>query len=1059
MSIINVVLKAVDEYSQTLTGLNQGLELVSKGFGFVKDAGEIAWSAVNKGLELAADGGTYNEIRRQFNNVADSFGRDGSAILKTLDDITNSTLSMPAAAGIAGKGIAAGLSEGQIESAFTFIKRRTELTGESFESMADTVFRALQSGRTSVLGSMGIAVEKGDDLETVMRKITDATKSYGDAGYNLADDLDLMGQAQERFALAIGSSIAETGFIQDAIQALAGAVSDFIDWFDPRPLTVFFDIFGQMVIDAVSGFAKVIPGLSDVFDYIKNLTSVTGDNFGVFVLGVSESLFSIVRTVATVTNEILNILDQMGIITFVEFVVSTVVETLRVGGGFITEAIGAIISTTIEGFSEIISLIAEWARANPTLADSFGLDPMALTDMEMGFKKAARGVGDMTEAFQKGIEKAADFGQSINAELSQALKTQRFDVTAIDQYENEMKSRISKIDFSKSWGEALSTGQKAQTELNQQTAYTAKMSADLAKDTEKSMKEAEKAQKELAKEQQRAEKEKLDLEKESIKERQRLFKEQMDAEKEALKERQAIAKEQMDAEKEKLKLEYEKIKEDLAARKEAIKEAQELTRERFEAEKEALKERQEKYKEQFDSEKDALKDRQEKFREQMDAEKDALKDRQEKFREQMDAEKEALKERQEKERENYDLTKQNLVNDKEKKDELISKQQDAIRANADADKELRDKLEKIAREKAETDVAAIAEQLKGLQIKLDATSGDTSLTPEARKAQETAIKAEIDLLRQAEKDRQEALKKELESIKENSKAEQDKSKKQLDGLKKQAEKEAKTYKEKLKKLDEEKKAADKALKEEEKRLAEKQKKEEAAQKAIAKEIEAKQKKEEDAQKAIAKDIEARQKKEAAAQKEILDTMEAQRKEVERAAQADLKNIADIEKEATKAHNADMKNLESRQDKAKKIHDDEMKRLDEKAKKESKDSDALLRGLDQAIKNIGKGGAVATTKEAAKELAKDIAKETAKETAKEAAKAGDDPSKAGSVWFEDQLLAYQKTIKDAVIDIRDSDKTEGSGLSETDIMMALARWLKRQLASDAMGEGIPIVAVG
>lgn len=453
--VISIALKAVDQYSGVLTGLNQGFELVNKALGAIKGAADLAFSAISEGVNLAAKGGTYAEMRRQFNNVATSFNADGQKILNGLDRITVGMLSLPDATRLAGKGITAGLSDKQIETAFTFVKRRTELTGESFNVMSEQIFTALQSGRFSTLKQMGLVVESGAKIEDVMKAMTAATKQYGDAGYNAADNLTTLSNQQDKFTTALGVAINETPLFQKALQAITDTVIRLVDLFDPRPLSVFFDTFAELFISLVRSAAGIIPGLDSVFKFVDELLSGTAATTGEVVTAIGNGLFSIVRTVANVGNTILQILDQLGIITFVEFTISAIIDVVRFGTKIVTSLTALMVGGIVDGLSEAARLIRETAIAFPTIAGTLGTDLVGLAEFEVAMNKASWLVKGLEDSANSATDSAADFFQNLNASAALAAK-QGFDVDSIDQMQESFLRRISEIDFSKSWGEALS---------------------------------------------------------------------------------------------------------------------------------------------------------------------------------------------------------------------------------------------------------------------------------------------------------------------------------------------------------------------------------------------------------------------------------------------------------------------------------------------------------------------------------------------------------------------------------------------------------------------------
>ena len=241
-SAINIVLNAVDKYSSTLTGLNQGLELLSKGFGLVKDAANFAFDTIGKGVELARLGGAFDEQRNQFENLANSYRLNGQQIIDTVQEISGRTLTEFQSIKTATIATASGLRGKEMEEALQYAKRWSEATGGSFEDAAEKIFTALSSGRTGVLKQMGLVVEQGAKVEDITKAITLGLKRFGDTGFNTADNLDSLSAAQEDLTRKLGQGINQSKEFQSVLGGVSDAVFNFVKGFNPKPISVFVDL-------------------------------------------------------------------------------------------------------------------------------------------------------------------------------------------------------------------------------------------------------------------------------------------------------------------------------------------------------------------------------------------------------------------------------------------------------------------------------------------------------------------------------------------------------------------------------------------------------------------------------------------------------------------------------------------------------------------------------------------------------------------------------------------------------------------------------------------------
>ena len=600
MSAISITLKAIDEYSGVLTGLNQGFELVGKGIAAMQAVGELAFAAVEAGIglvtdavELAGQGGNYTEMRRQFNNVAESFRVDGDSIIEDLNKISVNMVSLADQTRIAGKAIISGLDQEQIATVFEFVKRRTEMTGESFEAMSEKIFTAFASGKFTPLEKLGIEIDKDETQSTAIRRLELALVAYGDAGFNTTDKINALKNAQNSFTTALGVAINESPTFQKAMTGITDAVWTMLDKFDPRPITEFFEAmydFGSIIIDSL---IDIIPGLRDIYNTTIDFFSNSMDSSEQFSVAVVNVVFGIVRSVAEGINSILDLLETTGILTAVEFIVSAFVDTIRLGLDMSIGLVGRFVSYVIDTSSSVISAIGEMARNSPMIAEAMGLDPEGLAMVENGLNKAGRSVDGFMDAWDN-VDEGLDIAQEFNAALADGIRNFKIDTDSLDRIEEDMKDRISDIDFSQDWKDALGIGEgidpeayaEAQRQSDAITAEFEKARAD-EEAWKRQKKEDEAADKKaIAKEladQKKAEREAIAAEKKAERE---AIAERAKAEREAI----AQAKKEVDAEMKRADAIEKESKMNWADRREAVakREAAEAKAEADKIKKQAL---------------------------------------------------------------------------------------------------------------------------------------------------------------------------------------------------------------------------------------------------------------------------------------------------------------------------------------------------------------------------------------------------------------------------------------------------------------------------------------
>lgn len=447
MSAINIVLNAVDKYSSTLTGLNQGLELVTKGLGLVKDAAGLAFGAIAKGVEFARVGGAFDEQRNQFENLAKSYKLNGQEILDVVKTTSANTVSEFDSISVATRALAAGFKGPELNDALTYVKRWSESTGESFTAVAERVFTSISSGRYSMLRQMGLVIENGAKLDGVTKAMSEGLERFGDTGFNTADKLDALTASQDDFYRKLGQGINQSEEFQDIMGSVSDTIVDLVKSFNPQPISVFLDLMitGSRAVADI--FLSAFPQIRTTVDAVMSDTTGAVKDFSTDAI---DAVFAVVRGFADATNTILDILDGMGLITFVEFTVSATLQAVEFTSNLITRVVAGLIGSTIAGLGEIVGAVRAFAQSSPLIAESVGLDAVSLAEMEVGFKRAARGVENLGESFAQGFSAASEAGQRLTADIAQAAKTQRFDLTSIDNFEQQAKAKLEKINFSKS---------------------------------------------------------------------------------------------------------------------------------------------------------------------------------------------------------------------------------------------------------------------------------------------------------------------------------------------------------------------------------------------------------------------------------------------------------------------------------------------------------------------------------------------------------------------------------------------------------------------------------
>ena len=369
---VNIVLRAVDEYSSAITGLNQGFELVGKALNAVKFAADIAFGAIQRGIdfgstiiELGRLGGAFQEQRNQFENLANSYDLVGQDIIDIVKRTSANTLTEFDSIAVATRGLAAGFRGEEFETALAYIKRWTEATGESFESAAERVFTSLSSGRFSVLRQMGLIVENGATLEQVTNAMAESLENFGETGFNAADKLQAISASTDDFTRKIGQAINDSDFFREVLGGVSDAVVALVNGFDQAPITEFINNAYQEFLFLASNIRFLIPNALE--DWRRAFNSIEDDSID----SIGSIRFALVALAQT-WNDLIDSIPEGGILgtAFDAALVSaTELYSLLIGAASLVgeavrsilafgEAVNILFGQMQAGFSLIISGIA-----------------------------------------------------------------------------------------------------------------------------------------------------------------------------------------------------------------------------------------------------------------------------------------------------------------------------------------------------------------------------------------------------------------------------------------------------------------------------------------------------------------------------------------------------------------------------------------------------------------------------------------------------------------------------------------------------------------------------
>ncbi len=476
-SNINIKLKAIDEYSGVLTGLNQGLELVGKGFNFIKATASVAWDAISYGtkaaLDLAKVGGAFQEQRNQFENLAKSYKVNGQSIIDTVKGTALNTITEFDSISIATKALAAGLKGKDLEDSLSYVKRWTEATGQDFRAVSESVFTSLASGRFSILRQMGLVIENGAKLNQVVAAMSAGLKKFGDSGFNAGDKLASMAASQDDFWRKIGQGVNSSKEFQDVLTRLSDNALAFVKNFDPLPVTLFVDEVISGAKNIYNIFKETFPGVSKLLDtmFVNPIEGVKD-----FAKVGVDSFYAIYRTAADVTNSILETFKTLNSGNVLSDLASGTIQLLSFIGSAISQLIESAVDLAADAIARILNNLGDFLKQSPKISEWLGIDA-SVFDFSGSANQLKTSVAAMTGAFKLGFDDLSKRSDALFSNLNGGFDDMKSDLSEIDKA--HVKTLSSLDSMSKSYSKANNEAEKMAETIKNVPSYS-KIKVELA---------------------------------------------------------------------------------------------------------------------------------------------------------------------------------------------------------------------------------------------------------------------------------------------------------------------------------------------------------------------------------------------------------------------------------------------------------------------------------------------------------------------------------------------------------------------------------------------------
>lgn len=393
-------------------------------------------------VEALAQGGEFNAQMSAFNSVAAAAGQSGDAFVAGVQKMSGGAIGVAEAMKLAGGAIQHNMGSETLDVTIEYAKHWAELTGQSVNSVADTMVTAMERGRLGVFNTMGIIVEKGDTVADVFQKMQDKMSAFGDEAPNVGESVKSISNSIEEFTLKSEAAAQSAPTLSGAFKDLATDAFDFVKGLDYTVITGFFETGAQ---SAKAFIAEFLPDIKSIGAAVASeFSGMTGSSKG-FFSGLSDAFFGVVESIESGANASIDVLQT------ITSGVGTVTSLITGLGADIGELVGSIPGVVKTGLGKILLDIENWgsdmAKDHPMIAKLIGFDQGAVDEArQYGAQLIAEGTKDLED-----VSKAADSTKTtVGAVFNDAvdeMESWKFSVSDLEEKHLALNNTISNINY------------------------------------------------------------------------------------------------------------------------------------------------------------------------------------------------------------------------------------------------------------------------------------------------------------------------------------------------------------------------------------------------------------------------------------------------------------------------------------------------------------------------------------------------------------------------------------------------------------------------------------
>lgn len=435
LNATNQASAATTSWAEKITGLNSAWELGEKVIG-------AAGAAISSLNEYASRGGGIAELEDKFKSFAANVGVDADAVTRSIQDMSEGTLSRFESMKLGSEAVFKGFSSGEISKMFGMAKVAADQGIGDLKSNFDGLSQAVLSGSSRALAGFGIFVEKGASVGEIFDAMEEKMKNVADAGPNIEETGEAIGKTFENIRDNVSEAIARSGPLNDLYLEISDTLRSFVDGLD-------FGVITDWVNVGVTGARELLRswGISfgGILDWTRDTFNSSGEIAKSFFSTVLQSAYAAVDVIGGLWNGLVDTVMAVNHSNWIGKGMDSFVQS----AGWAISAVGGLVEDfyglVIDGWAGLFEEIGQVARDYPTISEKLGIDPAGFDQISSGLRSTKDTVHGFVEGINTKLEGVSGFSEKFFAGFDKGVESARYSSdSALKIYEDTV-NKISSL--------------------------------------------------------------------------------------------------------------------------------------------------------------------------------------------------------------------------------------------------------------------------------------------------------------------------------------------------------------------------------------------------------------------------------------------------------------------------------------------------------------------------------------------------------------------------------------------------------------------------------------